>query len=99
MLRHQLVTTPWETDVSWYDPRQNDARFVIWAPQNICRNACLSAADLRAQFGPPSATYKVGSFRVLVWQANLLANVKTVSWCGYAWAWSTRAKPSAAPCN
>ena len=99
MFRHQLVTTPWETNVSWYDPRQNDARFVIWAPQSICRNACLSAADLRAQFGPPSAIHKVGSFRVLVWRANLLAKVKTVSWCGYAWVWSSRAKPSAAPCR
>ncbi len=99
MFRHGLVTTPWETDASWYDPRQHDARFVIWAPVRNCHNVCLSLTDLRATFGPPAAVYDVGSYRVLVWRKNLLTHVRSVSWCGYAWVWASKAKPSAADCR
>jgi len=93
MFDHELVTTPWETDASWYIPQRHDARFVIWAPRTNCVNVCLSIADLRRQFGPPAMTYRVGRYRVLVWRKNLLTNVKTLSWCGYAWAWSSPARP------
>jgi hypothetical protein len=99
MYRRQLVTTPWETSASWYDPRRHDASFVIWAPPASCANVCLSIADLHALFGPPAATYQVGSFRVLVWRANLLAGVQTRYWCGNAWAWSSPARPGIVPCG
>ena len=98
MYRHELVTTPWETGASWYEPARHDARFVIWAPPGSCANVCLSMADLRTLFGPPAATYRVGSYRVLVWRTNLLASVQTRYWCGNAWAWSSPARPSAGPC-
>jgi hypothetical protein len=97
--RHELVTTPWETKASWYDPRLHDATFVLWAPEVSCHNVCLSQADLRAEFGPPAEVYRVGTYRVLVWRRNLLADVGTRFWCGYAWVWSTPAKPSATPCR
>jgi hypothetical protein len=99
MYRHQLVTTPWEISASWYDPRRHDARFVIWAPPGSCANVCLSMTDLRALFGPPAATYQVGSYRVLVWRTNLLASVQTRYWCGNAWAWSSPARSRTVPCG
>jgi len=99
MFRHELVTTPWETNATWYDPQRHDARFVILAPGSSCGNVCLSLPDLHAMFGPPAAVHQVGSYRVLVWRRNLLSHIKSVSWCSYAWAWSTRAKPSPAPCR
>jgi hypothetical protein len=72
------------TDASWYDSGQHDAN---------------SVADLDALFGPPSVSYQVGGHRVLLWRQNLLTHVNTVTWCGYPWVWSTRAKPSATPCR
>ena len=98
MYGRELVTTPWETKASWYDPRRHDATFVVLATPGGCHNVCLSTRDLYALFGPPAASHHVGSYRVLVWRQNLLTRVKTVSWCGYAWVWSARAKPSAIPC-
>ena len=99
MLGRAVVTTPWETDASWYDPGRHDANFVVLAPPESCHNVCLSVADLDALFGPPTASYQVGGYRVLVWRKNLLTHVKSVTWCGYPWVWSTRAKPSATPCR
>jgi hypothetical protein len=99
MYNHQLVTTPWESDSSWYDPTEHDARFVIWASKAYCSGDCLSMADLRKIFGPPAVIYQVGRYRVLVWRTNLLTDVKTLQWCGNVWPWSTSAPPSARSCE
>jgi hypothetical protein len=97
--QRELVTTPWEIKSSWYDPRLHDASFVLWAPQPLCRNVCLSLTDLRAEFGPPAEVRRVGTYRVLVWRRNLLTGLSTRLWCGYAWVWATPAKPSVTPCR
>jgi hypothetical protein len=59
----------WNTDASWYEPRLNDARFIIFSPCAVKRTGRLFEAA-----GRPSATYFVDGFTVLVWKSNLLAS-------------------------
>ena len=65
-----LVRLRWNTKASWYSPRLHDATFVV-------TNPCSSAIPTRlyTTVGPPSATYYVDGFSVLVWRhTNLLAS-------------------------
>jgi len=96
---HQLVTTSWQTNASWYDANQHDASFVVWKVPSSCANACEPVTDLRNEFGPPATTYQVGDFIVLVWHKNLLANVPMLYWCGDVWPWNASGPPSAKACS
>jgi hypothetical protein len=65
----KLVRLRWNTKASWYSPRLHDATFVV-------TNPCSSAIPVRlyTTVGPPSATYYIDGFSVLVWRhTNLLA--------------------------
>jgi len=75
-----LVYRPWETKHSWYDPAQHDATFLVTpGPANACSAGTPAgwAAAAGATFGPPSATYRVDGFTVLVWNHNLLSLLGT----------------------
>jgi hypothetical protein len=97
----EVVTTPWEMDSSWYSPRLHFANFVIWKPNNAsCGVTCPTLGSLRGVFGPPSATYKVGAYYVLVWRhQNLLTSVQTLTWCGNVWPWNANGTPSLTACQ
>jgi hypothetical protein len=99
MYRNRLVTTLAESDASWYDARQHDANFVIASRYQNCGGLCLGAAGLRKTFGPPAATYAVGTrYLVLVWDKNLLPQLRTLYWC-YGWPWKTPGQAVTAPCR
>jgi hypothetical protein len=75
-----LVNRPWDTKSSWYDPAQHDATFLVTpGPANVCSPGTPARwqAVARATFGPPSATYRVDGFFVLVWHENLLSRLGT----------------------
>ncbi len=99
LYNHRLVTTPWENEASWYDANHHDATFVIWQPPTGCGNHCPAIADIRQTFGPPTSTYRLDGFVVLVWRQNLLANLPTLNWCGAAWPWNATGHPSLTPCH
>jgi hypothetical protein len=70
-----LVQRPWESDSAWYDPAQHDATFLVTpGPASACTPGTPAGweAAARATFGPPSATYRVAGFTILVWHKNLL---------------------------
>ena len=73
-----LAVRPWETKNSWYDPAQHDATFLVTPG---LASACASGtpggwqAAAEAAFGPPSHTYHVDDFTVLVWNENLLGHL------------------------
>ena len=76
----RLVDRPWETKNSWYDPAQHDATFLVTpGPADVCSPGTPAGwqAVARATFGPPSATYHVDGFFVLVWHENLLSKLGT----------------------
>jgi len=64
----------WETKKPWYE-RPNTANFLILAPPSASYKA--SAADARAQFGPPRQTAMIGPYEVLVWDGNVLPAVSS----------------------
>jgi hypothetical protein len=65
----------WEADDSWYDPSTpgNDARFVL---RNTAGRHQLDRQSIEHTFGPPSREYRVGTYEVLVWDRNLLNNLR-----------------------
>jgi hypothetical protein len=77
-----LVQRPWESDSSWYDPAQHDATFLVTpGPASACSRGTPAGweAAARATFGPPSGTYRVAGFTILVWPRNLLTKLGTVA--------------------
>jgi len=99
LYNQMLVTTPWENDASWFDPRTHYANFVLQPPPNTCGNSCRAIVDLFRDFGPPAQSYLVDGYRVLVWHQNLLAELPTYSWCQGGWAWIAQGTPSPTPCK
>jgi hypothetical protein len=71
----KLVDRPWESANSWYDPVQHDATFLVTpGPASVCSPGTPAGWQgvARGMFGPPSRTYRVDGFIVLVWDKNLL---------------------------
>jgi hypothetical protein len=76
----RLMDRPWESENSWYDPAQHDATFLVTpGPANVCSPGTPAGwqAVARDTFGPPSETYRVDGFFVLVWHTNLLSRLST----------------------
>jgi len=76
----KLVQRPWESESSWYDPAQHDATFLVTpGPASVCSPGTPAGweAAARATFGPPSGTYRVAGFTILVWPKNLLEDLAT----------------------
>jgi hypothetical protein len=76
----KLVQRPWESESSWYDPAQHDATFLVTpGPADACKPGTPAGwqAAARATFGPPSGTYRVAGFTILVWPKNLLRDLRT----------------------
>jgi len=89
----RIVTTPSESKASWYDPQRRYANFVVARRRWTCSGVCVGVRAPIMSFGPPAATYHVGPYTVLVWNKNLLARLRTVSWCNEGWPWNTPALP------
>jgi hypothetical protein len=99
MYRNRLVTTLSESDASWYDPQLHNANFVISSRHRHCAGTCVNLAGLRKTFGAPAATYVVGGkYLVVVWNKNLLAQLRTLYWC-HGWPWKTPGQAVTAPCR
>jgi hypothetical protein len=76
----KLVYRPWESEDSWYDPAQHDATFLVTpGPARACSPGTPAGweAAARGTFGPPSGTYRVAGFIILVWHKNLLPDLTT----------------------
>lgn len=70
----KLVPTVWDTNVQWYDPRTQAANFIILGgPPGFSRFTDKSL--VLATFGPPARSSHVGTYEVLVWNKNLLADL------------------------
>ena len=70
----KLVPTVWDTNLQWYDPRTQSANFVVLGGPP--RFSGLTGKSLvLATFGPPARSSHVGTYEVLVWNKNLLADL------------------------
>jgi hypothetical protein len=66
---------PWETSISWYDPSQRQANFVIAVTGPSGTLGGLSTATVRHSFGHPAHQYQVGQYMIMVYNRNLLAQL------------------------
>jgi hypothetical protein len=77
----RLTASGWESQDSWYDPRRHDADFVLLfsGQRGFAGQAGLApfspTAAISATFGQPAASYRLGSYTVLVWHRNLLRDL------------------------
>ncbi|MGH3204925.1 MAG: hypothetical protein ACRDP5_23175 [Streptosporangiaceae bacterium] len=80
-----LMVRPWETKNSWFDQTQHSATFLVTpGPANVCSPGTPAGweAAAKATFGPPSGSYRVDGFTVLVWRENLLSHLRTAAMHG-----------------
>jgi hypothetical protein len=66
---------PWVAKPSWYDPTIHYANFVIAAP-GAGNAMAFGQAAVRGVFGPPRDVYPVGQYVIMVWNKNLLLQVR-----------------------
>ena len=70
--RNKNIFVPyWETNALWYNPSRYDARFVV--ADLLGR---YPAAAFEQHFGRPAATYRVASWFILIYRANLLRQLE-----------------------
>jgi hypothetical protein len=71
-----LVPSTFESKPGWYDPARNSANFVVLSPGVAGYPGFSVERAVLATFGPPTRTYHVGSDTVLVWNSNLLSDLR-----------------------
>jgi len=67
--------TPRETKASWYDPAHNYADFIVASDARPADWSGVRAAAVRT-FGPPARVLHPAGYIALIWQKNLLADVR-----------------------
>lgn len=76
---HRMAANDWETKWDWYYPSEHDATFAI-ANIGLGTGArgpnTITVADFEQAFGKPVATYPVAGQIVMIYNKNLLAEVK-----------------------
>jgi hypothetical protein len=74
--RGRLIASHLESDAQWYDPRRATANFVVLFPGVPGYGGFTNERAVVATFGRPARTYRVGSYTVLVWDRNLLTELR-----------------------
>ena len=66
-------------NAAWYDPDRSTANFVVLFPGVAGYPGFTQETEeqaVLATFGKPARTYHVGSYLVLVWNRNLLSELR-----------------------
>jgi hypothetical protein len=71
----QITADYWEVRSAWYDPKLSDANFIVLVPGPAGFKRYPTVGSVRATFGQPSRIYYVGTFTVIVYDKNLLADL------------------------
>ena len=67
---HRFIPDVWETKKTWYQPPGRATFLVLGLTQVAGANG--TAAEATAQFGPPQRSIRIGAYRVMVWNHDLL---------------------------
>jgi hypothetical protein len=70
-----LAPYRWESDMTAFNPRTNDANFVVATAPGSYWSATVTAAEATAKFGEPARTYRFAQYTILVWRKNLLSDL------------------------
>jgi hypothetical protein len=71
----------WESSAAWYQQGRSDATFVIAVTGPGAGNG-LSAAAVRARFGPPAAQHQIGPYVIMLYRYNLLTRLAGTAFPG-----------------
>jgi hypothetical protein len=71
-----LGPSAFESKPGWYDPALSTANFVVLSPAIAGYPGFSLERAALATFGKPARTYHVGSYTVLVWNSNLLSDLR-----------------------
>ena len=71
----KVAAGSWETQLAWYSARAHAANFIVLAPAGPDQPPYPWISDVRAAFGQPARIYYPGSYTVLVWNKNLMADL------------------------
>jgi hypothetical protein len=71
----QITGDYWEVQSAWYNPKRNDANFIVLVPSPPGFKRYPTVASVRATFGQPSQIYYVGDYTIIVYAKNLLTDL------------------------
>jgi hypothetical protein len=69
------VPRAYESESSWYDPKQGYANFVVTNSADGSGVSLIPHREIIALAGPPARTYHYKTFTIMVWNHNLLADL------------------------
>jgi len=69
------VPRAYESEASWYNPKQSYANFVVENSADSGGVSLIPQRDILALAGPPAHTYHYKTFTIMVWNHNLLADL------------------------
>jgi hypothetical protein len=79
LMQYTMQRDLWMSNVDWYSPNLHDANFIVldsepgnfshWEPHEL----------VQRYFGNPARTYQMGTYTIMVWNKNLLADVPAVT--------------------
>jgi hypothetical protein len=75
-LSYIAVPRLYQSSASWYNPRTQDANFVVTGTADGTADL-IPQKSILALAGPPAAVYQFRSFTIMVWNENLLARLGT----------------------
>ena len=75
-VRGRLAAASYESKAAWYDPARATANFVVLFHGIPGFPGFNSAKAVTATFGNPARTYQAGPYKVLVWNRNLLSDLR-----------------------
>jgi hypothetical protein len=70
-----LTPYQWEADMTAFNPRTNDANFLVATAPGTQGGGTVTAAEAIAKFGQPARTYHFEQYTILVWRKNLLSEL------------------------
>ncbi len=71
----QITSDYWEVRSDWYDPKINNANFIVLVPGPPGFKRYPTVASVRAAFGQPLRIYYTASYTIIVYDKNLLADL------------------------
>jgi hypothetical protein len=75
LMQYSMKRDLWMSNVSWYDPAQHYANFIVLDSAPGFMNHWEPRALIKKYFGQPARIYHVGRYTVMVWDRNLLRSI------------------------
>jgi hypothetical protein len=72
----RVIPYDWEAKLTWFDPLHNSANFVVLAPAVAEYAGFTDKTAVLTTFGQPVHDYHVGPYQILIYNKNLLTDLR-----------------------